>query len=341
MCTAERNPDFWLQNPVGPGKGDQLPYIDKVKVMVVPDISTRYAALRTGKVDRIVPILYDDANELRKSAKGIKEIISSHWQGRGMPYFIRTDKAPFEDVRVRRAMNMAIDRQSIIDGQYGGQGDVFPFPFAYVKDYDALFYKQADWTPLMKEIYTYNPEGAKALLAEAGYPNGFKTEMTVNANSSSEIDNAQIFTEMWSKIGVDVTISLKDPAVKMNMEYAWTHAPLIPETTGPISIFMIGNSFHGIRYNLSILNDPVIEDHLAKVQALAITDLTAAMKEYREMTKYALEQAYHVPDVQGPQSLMYWPWLKNYSGEITIGYDDMTYTWYIWIDQDMKKQMGF
>jgi peptide/nickel transport system substrate-binding protein len=65
------------------------------------------------------------------------------------------------------------------------------------------------------------------------------------------------------------------------------------------------------------------------------------MKAYREMTKYALEQAFHVPDVAGPQSMMYWPWIKNYSGEITVGYDDMTFRTWIWVDQDMKTKMGY
>jgi len=92
--TAVKNNKYWMKNPVGPGKGDQLPYVERVKVMIVPDASTRYAALRTGKVDHIVPISYDDANELRKSAKGIVEIKSTHWQGRGTPYFMRTDKPP-------------------------------------------------------------------------------------------------------------------------------------------------------------------------------------------------------------------------------------------------------
>jgi len=53
---------------------------------------------------------------------------------------------------------------------------------------------------------------------------------------------------------------------------------------------MIGNSFQGIRYNLSIIKDAEIDRYLANVRTLAITDLTAAMKEYREMTKYPLNR---------------------------------------------------
>jgi peptide/nickel transport system substrate-binding protein len=340
MCTAIKNPNFWLKNPIGPGKGDQLPYVDKVKVLAIPDVSTRNAALRTGKLDHAVPLTYDDANELRKT-KNLIEIKSTHWQGRGSPYYMRTDTPPFDNLNVRRAMNMAIDRQSVLQGQYGGNGEVFPFPFAYVKEYDAMYYKQADWTAEIKAIYTYSPEGAKKLLADAGYPNGFKTQMLVNANSQTEQDMATIFKGMWDKVGVNVELVLRDPTTKGNMATNWTHPAMIPDTTGPVAVFPVGNTFTGIRYNLSIIKDDKINQYFADIRALAITDLQAAMKKYREMTQYALTQAWHVPDVVGPQSLMYWPWIKNYSGEITIGYDDATWPTYIWIDQDMKSKMGY
>lgn len=338
--TAVKNTNFWMTNPVGPGKGDQLPYINQVNVFIIPDNSTLDAALRTGKVDETVPVQYDDANQLRKTP-GLVEKISNTWQGRGTPYFMRTDEPPFNDIRVREAMNMAIDRNAIIQSQYNGQGDVFPFPFAYVKEYDPLYYKQADWTPEIKAIYTYNPDGAKKLLADAGYPNGFKTTMTVTSTNSHEQDMAQIFQEYWSKIGVDVTLHLVDPTVKMNMELNHTHDPLIDETTGPVAVFMVGNSFSGIRYNLSVLNDPTINQDLSDVRTAAYTDLNVAMQKYEKMTEYALGQAWNVPDVEGPVSIFWWPWLKNYSGEITVGYDKMTWPEYIWIDQNLKKSMGY
>jgi peptide/nickel transport system substrate-binding protein len=341
MCTAARNPNFFLKNPIGPGKGDQLPYVDKVKVLAIPDTSTRNAALRTGKLDLTVPLTYDDANDLRKTQPKLTEIKSGHWQGRGSPYFLRTDTKPLDDVRVRRAMNMAIDRQSVLQGQYGGNGELFPFPFAYVKEYDPLYYKMADWTPEIKNIYTYNPEGAKKLLAEAGYPNGFKTQALVDANSQVQQDMTTIYVRMWKAIGIDVEMVLRDPTTKGNMSTNWTHLAITPDTTGPVAVFPVGNTFTGIRYNLSIIKDDKINQYMADVRTAAITDLNAAMGKYREMTKYALEQAWLVPDVGGPQSLMYWPWIKNYSGEITIGYDDATWPQYIWIDQDLKTKMGY
>ena len=338
--TATRNNAFWMTNPVGPGKGDKLPYIDTVRVLIIPDTSTRNAGLRTGKIDEMVPILYDDANSLR-STSSLVESKFSNWQGRGEPYFMRTDQPPFNNLKVRQAMNMAIDRNAINKSQYGGAGDAFPFPFAYVKEYDPMYYKQADWTPTMQSIYTYNPDAAKKLLADAGYPNGFNVKLEVANNDLVQQDKDNIFQSYWSKIGVNVTLDLVDPTVKMNTEYNHTHDPMIDETTGPVAVFVVGNSFIGIRYNLSVLNDPTINQDMADIRTAAITDLNVAMQKYRDMTKYALEQAYWVPDVQSPVSNMWWPWLKNYSGEITVGYDKMTWPQYIWIDQTLKRSMGF
>jgi ABC-type transport system substrate-binding protein len=62
----ERNPNYWMKNPVGPGKGDQLPYIATVKYIIIPDLSTRQAALRTGKVDQMGGYSYDDASAMSK-----------------------------------------------------------------------------------------------------------------------------------------------------------------------------------------------------------------------------------------------------------------------------------
>ena len=68
--TQVRNPNYWRKNPVGPGKGDQLPYVEKVKHLVITDVSSRQAALRTGKIDTTTYQL-EDATTLRKQVPGL------------------------------------------------------------------------------------------------------------------------------------------------------------------------------------------------------------------------------------------------------------------------------
>ncbi|KKS33599.1 MAG: Extracellular solute-binding protein, family 5, partial [Parcubacteria group bacterium GW2011_GWC2_42_13] len=62
-----RNPNYWKKNPVGPGTGDQVPYIDALQYLIIPDASTRLAALRTGKLDRMANLTFEDAGQIRKN----------------------------------------------------------------------------------------------------------------------------------------------------------------------------------------------------------------------------------------------------------------------------------
>ena len=69
VTSLSRNPGFWMTDPVGPGKGSRLPYVDGVRILVVPDRSTRLAALRTGKIDYLAGVSADDASALIQQYK--------------------------------------------------------------------------------------------------------------------------------------------------------------------------------------------------------------------------------------------------------------------------------
>ena len=106
---------------------------------------------------------------------------------------------PLNDVRVRRALQMSLDRQMILDALYSGRGTVEEgiFPHA-LKGYNP------DLEPI-----EYDPAGAVALLAEAGYPEGFNLEIQVNASAGRTIRDLMTLTaSMWKKIGVKATISV-------------------------------------------------------------------------------------------------------------------------------------
>ena len=96
---------------------------------------------------------------------------------------MRMDQKPFNDIRVRRAMNLAINKKEIIDSFYGGNAEMhtYPFPPSFKDVYTPL----EKLPPSARELYTYNPEKAKKLLAEAGYPNGFTFKAQIS-NASQE-----------------------------------------------------------------------------------------------------------------------------------------------------------
>ncbi len=344
MQRLERNPSFWMTDPVGPGKGNELPYADEVKVHIIQDASSRYAGVRTGKIDQIVPLEWEDANQLMKTAPGIQYSIGDSWQGRGMPLMMRLDREPFSDIRVRQAMTMAINFQEILDGLYNGEGQIITYPFAYVKEYAGLHIglEDDDFPEAVREYYSYNPEKARQLLAEAGYPDGFKVKLLLPSTATAEIEYYQVIHNMWSQVDIELEFDLREAGAVNNLRNSRTHEEMATFTTGPIAVFWTGNPVSGqSASNLSMINDPYINDLMAQVRLASWDDEVKAMQLFREISKYALEQAYAIPNVIGRYYCLWWPWLRNYSGETAVGYDITNWPTWVWVDSSLKRSMGY
>ncbi len=160
-----RNPDYWK-----PG----LPYVDGIDFLVIPDMSTRMAALTGGKLDIWTDELAEPLGLVLQGRPGMQVAPCPSPTG-SLRIFPKNSKPPFNDVRVRRALSMAIDRDGMIQGPLNGKGMWMAFwtevwPYRYTREQVPA--------ELMKYL-TYNPTEAKKLLAEAGFPNGLA--VTINA----------------------------------------------------------------------------------------------------------------------------------------------------------------
>jgi len=140
------------------------PKIDKLIIKPIPEEYSRYAALTRGEVDIIVnvPPIRVESIEQNSDLK-LGKVHSS----RNMFVGMNTFEPPFDDVRVRRAMNYAVDVEQIVQTILNGYGEPNPSVFNQV-----IFGYDPNIEP-----YPYNPEKAKELLSEAGYPDGFTTTM--------------------------------------------------------------------------------------------------------------------------------------------------------------------
>jgi len=162
----ERNPDYHVKG---------LPYLDGVVIEITPDAATRVSLLRANKVDFGHQWAWATVEEGRSLLKTNPEISLTLTPvlGQGMIYF-RTDQPPFNDVRVRRAISLAIERKAWNDSLLYGEGclDSGPVPCA-LKEWKLELSKMDP--AKTKYLVGYDLAEAKKLLAEAGYPKGFTT----------------------------------------------------------------------------------------------------------------------------------------------------------------------
>ncbi len=341
LISLKRNPNYWKTNPIGPGQGDQLPYVDSLKYIIIPDLSTQLAALRTGKLDSVGYIAWEDAETMEKTTPSLSKKRTA--SGQIPSTFFRMDQPPFNDLKVRKAMLYGIDLNAINDSLYKGLGDLISFPYFYHPAYARLYLGLDD--PAMpadvKDMYTYNPDKAKALLAEAGYPDGIKTEITL---VQAWADYYSIAKEYWSKIGVDVELKIvADFGQLISTNASLGFNGMIAQFISPVSTYPEQAQYTGASWlNPSRVNDPYVNQMAADVRAKGVTDFNASMDLMKELTKYILAQVYAVPAPRYPSYSLWWPWLKNYNGERLVGYM-VADNWnkYVWIDQDLKKEMGY
>jgi peptide/nickel transport system substrate-binding protein len=341
IAVLDRNPKYWMKDPVGPGKGNQLPYLDRVKFLIIPDISTREAALRTGKLDQLSGFVPEAADQIRKQVPALKEAPAGWW---GEPVlFMRTDKAPFNDKRVRRALMMATDFEALNKSLYSGQSQILSWPFWRTKEYADLYLGLDDpqMPASVKELYTYSPDKAKQLLKEAGYPNGFKSDLIL-ANITSTVDYYSTIKAMWAKVGIDMSLDLKEPVALTNIQDRVAYEQMTAGAYPPNASWPEAAGLQGVtRSNASLIKDPLVDETIAKWNEVAITDPRAAMGVTKELMKYVLDQAWVIPTPRYPQYTFWWPWVKNYAGENTIGWISWHWPRWVWVDQELKKSMGY
>ena len=169
--TYAKNPNYWGYDEKFPE--NRLPYLDEIRFLIIPDPSTRLTALRTGTIARLTNLTVDEGNAFQKTNPELLMAVSMN-----NPWSFGFDvrKPPFDDIRVRTAMQLALDNETINDTLFAGLGDTTPY--GMIRQARVGFYIPfEEWPQQLKDNYAYDPERAKQLLAEAGYPNGFKTTL--------------------------------------------------------------------------------------------------------------------------------------------------------------------
>src|SRR5437667_341598 len=301
---GERNPDYFVKD---------RPHLDGYKFFISTETSVRAAALRSGRAwieFRTMPLAEVEA--IRKQL-GDKVVVQDTAATGQFGIAMNQTTKPFADIRVRKALTLGLDRYTASRVLY---------PIASLKDVGALMRPGTEFAMSESELHKLpgfgrdmekNRAEAKRLLAEAGYPNGFRVALK-NRNVRIPYVDFGVFTiQEWRKIGIEAEHRPLETAswfadgrdagnfeVIVNGVFNYMDDPdlfLERYTTGDTN-------------NWGRFSDPRIDDLFAR-QTRAL-DPAERKRLVNELEKIVLENAYHIPGLWWSRSVVHWAKVKNY-----------------------------
>jgi ABC-type transport system substrate-binding protein len=197
LTVLMRNPDYHV-----PG----IPYLDSLTYRRLGDEQTRIAAFRTGELSfSPTGVGRLQLEDIKRGAIPNLQVAQDKLLGVGVEMVFQTTRKPFDDVRVRRALSMGIDRQDLINRVQKKYGDAYWMVGPYVPDESWLLPDDE-----VKRQLRYDPEGAKRLLAEAGYPNGLSVEIHNLIYNDQFSEPAEAAVAQLKRVGVNATLKKVD-----------------------------------------------------------------------------------------------------------------------------------
>ena len=257
----ERNDNYYME--------DKIPEVAEVRFLLMPDTQTATLAMQSGEID-IIPGI--DAQSLLQLGEVVNTIAGP--QNMSVIFGLNHAVEPLNDIQVRQAINMAIDKEEIIDTAMQGNATRIDSNFSPAM---AFFYEDS-----VEGYYEYDIETAKDLLAEAGHPDGFDLTMTVPSHAQMYTDTAQIIADQLSQIGINVTLEAVEWSTWLERVYTdFDHESTIIGFTGKIDPYDVLIRFvDGYSRNFINYNNP---DYDAAIeQAIKETDDDQRAAYYKE-----------------------------------------------------------
>jgi peptide/nickel transport system substrate-binding protein len=339
-----RNPNYWGHDERYPE--NKLPYLDTIKMRIIHDQAETLAEMRAGRIDvadQINPVL---AAAMRKTNPEILQI--GHPPNTATTIDPRNDRPPFNDIRVRKAMQLAIDLKGIARDYY--KGTVEPYPATLTsRNLTGWGLPYEEWPQDLKDEYEYKPDLARKLLADAGYPRGFKTHII--ADTTGDMELLKIVQSYFKDASIDMEIRPIDSTEWIAFVLTGRkHDQLTQRTVSPLGhgyepIRQLSRLHTGYSSNYLMVSDPVFDTFQPK--AIAATNEAGVKQVLREANEYVARQHFSISLLSVGSFSLYQPWLKGFHGQFgavcsAAGSPQLLFFYpaRFWIDKEMKKKMG-
>lgn len=275
----EKNENYWR---------DGYPKVDSITFKPIPENGARIAMLQTGEADFIYPVPTEQVDEINNE-DGIEVIID---ESIVTQYFsMNTLKEPYNDVRVRQALNHAIDKNAFINVVLDGHGTPLDSILAPKVQYHTS-----------QSPYEYDVERAKELLAEAGYSDGFKTSIW-SSNNSTSIKAIEFIQQQLSQVNIDVEVvpmetgtlsdslwDVDDPKdAKVELYYGGWSSSTGDADWGLRPLIGGEESYPPFSYNVAFYNNEEVNNYIQ--QALSTADSDKRQEVYEKAQAVIWDEA--------------------------------------------------
>lgn len=259
------------------------PYLDGVTLVPLSDDTARSTGLRSGSVDFIDFVPWKDIEAIAEDP-GFE--VYSDTESSGLWAFMKTNIEPMDDKIVRQALNYAVNREAVVNSSFFGRGAVM----------DSIFIPKSSWAYVDVEGgYSYDPDRAKELLAEAG-AEGFPLQFVCSAETTMHLSGAEVVLANFQDIGIDVDFQTQDWATTVKRQNAgdyemimWGGGPLYGDPDYLSGYFRTGNA---VPRNTGYSN-PELDDLLD--QARQTLDPDARLETYRKIYDILLDESPWIP----------------------------------------------
>ena len=342
--TWTKNPDYWGYDEKYPE--NQLPYIDELRALVMPDEATRISALRTGKIDFLGgmasrPLTSVDKTDSLKRTN--PELQQYTYRFRSNNSFVmNTDEPALDDVQVRKALQMAINLETIGTLYYKGQADPTPCGMIGAKGWHIPF---DEWPEDLKQEYTYDPKGAEGLLDAAGYPRGadgirFKTR--VLAPEGGDTSYTELIVAYWADIGVVLDLQPLASGEWGNVMREKNFSFTATESCNTMFEDHLVTRFYsaGPEWAVGFHKSDPDYDRIIEFM-ISATTADEYQRQVVDANTHLLGEHWIIWGPSPPWTNVAQSWVEGWNGEINLGRHQQNELFArLWIDQQLKAAMG-